>query len=307
MIRLALVAAGGLILALTGASVVGIWLSPFELAQNFAPHLLMLGIATLAFLSCFRLWRWAGATLLCLTWHAYLYLPNSGAGPWKTMPNIGRLLLVETSSQRMIDYARDVAPELIVVADRSDGSHDHLPDLLPLYPNAVGLDAASGKAILAKSEVQLEPVPSAAGDQLPILLAHATVGDKRFYIVVVHLARPFPLGPIGLQREQARLIGEVVSKLEDPVLMLGDFNAAPWTTTMAKLNDGNRFRFDLGAATWPAWAPARLRLPLDQLLMSGKLVGVAKAGPDLGSSHLPVIATLGLWTDASPPDTPSAQ
>ena len=133
MIRLALVAAGGLILP-SRARVSSASGFPFELAQNFAPHLLMLGIATLAFLSCFRLWRWAGATLLCLTWHAYLYLPNSGAGPGRQCRILAGCFLVETSSQRMIDYARDVAPELIVVADRSDGSHDHLPDLLPLLP-----------------------------------------------------------------------------------------------------------------------------------------------------------------------------
>jgi endonuclease/exonuclease/phosphatase family metal-dependent hydrolase len=59
------------------------------------------------------------------------------------------------------------------------------------------------------------------------------------------------------------------------------------------------FRRAVRRRTWPAWRP---HSQLDHLLVSDQVtVEAASVGPDLGSDHLPVRATLSLPTPGTPP------
>ena len=49
--------------------------------------------------------------------------------------------------------------------------------------------------------------------------------------------------------------------------------------------------------TWPAFLPMPARIPIDHVMTgSGLRVVERTVGPDLGSDHRPVIATIG-WDD----------
>jgi endonuclease/exonuclease/phosphatase (EEP) superfamily protein YafD len=84
-------------------------------------------------------------------------------------------------------------------------------------------------------------------------------------------------------------------QLGPDLVLMGDFNAAPWTRIQQRLRRDSRLdNAGVLAPSWPAWAPALLRLPIDHVLSRGELrVLRMKAGPAVGSDHRPVEAVLG--------------
>jgi endonuclease/exonuclease/phosphatase (EEP) superfamily protein YafD len=75
---------------------------------------------------------------------------------------------------------------------------------------------------------------------------------------------------------------------------MGDFNSTPWSTLQqafrAATGLDNRGRL---AFTWPSWAPAVFRLPIDQIFVRGGVVARnTRSGPPVGSDHLPIEADI---------------
>jgi len=88
------------------------------------------------------------------------------------------------------------------------------------------------------------------------------------------------------------LVGHA-GKLGDRLILVGDFNAAPWSWQMRRLAavTGLR-RHGTYAASWPTPLPMVL---IDNLLTTPDIKSVSfKTGPSLGSDHLPIVATVAL-------------
>ncbi|NDW03863.1 endonuclease/exonuclease/phosphatase family protein [Jiella pacifica] len=114
-------------------------------------------------------------------------------------------------------------------------------------------------------------------------------------VVSEHLAWPWPFRQ---GRQVAALGEEVLPKLQMPLLIAGDFNAAPWSATVQRYAGASRTTPATGIGpTWlPSALPAPLRrlvgLPLDNVLASDgvRLVSVATE-PATASDHLPILVT----------------
>jgi endonuclease/exonuclease/phosphatase (EEP) superfamily protein YafD len=84
----------------------------------------------------------------------------------------------------------------------------------------------------------------------------------------------------------------------EDVVIMGDLNATPWSYALRTLLDRTGLRdsrrgFGLGAS-WPTWSPF-VRIPIDQLLLGGRVEVLAReVGPELGSDHFPLRATVAL-------------
>lgn len=105
----------------------------------------------------------------------------------------------------------------------------------------------------------------------------------------MHMVKPWYLGMSGTEEDS--LAAQMSHLGGAPVLVMGDFNAAPWSRRMLAIMD----RFGLGGprfpiATWPHRAGA-LGVPLDHLLVGGgvRLTQAQGWGRDMGSNHS------GLW------------
>lgn len=104
--------------------------------------------------------------------------------------------------------------------------------------------------------------------------------------------------PLSRQAGQAGLLAKYLNSLPGDLIVMGDFNSAPWSRVQRAFRDktglGNRAGWDL---TWPSWLYWPLRLPLDHVLARGRLtVTKFAAGPETDSDHLPVVAEVG-WRD----------
>jgi len=104
--------------------------------------------------------------------------------------------------------------------------------------------------------------------------------------------------PLSRQAGQAGRFAKYLNSLPGDLIVMGDFNSAPWGRVQhafrAKTGLDNQAGWDF---SWPSWLYRPLRLPLDHVLTRGHLVVTAfSAGPETDSDHLPVIAEIG-WRD----------
>ena len=87
-----------------------------------------------------------------------------------------------------------------------------------------------------------------------------------------------------------------------PHLIVGDFNATPWSTAFRDMQSaGDLVNSQIGfgrAPTWPAGLGSFGMIPIDHLLHSEALITVYRQiGEANGSDHKPLIVTLG-WREA---------
>ena len=120
-------------------------------------------------------------------------------------------------------------------------------------------------------------------------------GGRPVSVASLHLNWPYPF-------RQERQIGRLenhLRKIPRPVILAGDFNAAPWSHAVARIAaatdtrvaDGLRFSFDIGFRGWWPTVP----VPIDHILLPADLAAVdVMLGPGPGSDHRSVIARLAL-------------
>jgi endonuclease/exonuclease/phosphatase (EEP) superfamily protein YafD len=97
-----------------------------------------------------------------------------------------------------------------------------------------------------------------------------------------------------LQSQQGAAIAQYLAGLTEDLVLMGDFNSVPWSTTH------RAFRAATGlhnegpmVATWPSWGPFWMRLPIDHIFVRGALERRDfRRGPFVGSDHLPVEAEI---------------
>ncbi len=135
---------------------------------------------------------------------------------------------------------------------------------------------------------------------LPSIEARMAQQGRRFIIIGTH-----PMSPGGrgrsMQRDlQLRQLAAHVEQLQEPVLLIGDLNATPWSAGMRLITSGK-----LGFRSLdPPWAPtwrARwpIAVPIDHALVAAPLVITRRAvGPEVGSDHRPIDVTVG-WAKRS--------
>jgi endonuclease/exonuclease/phosphatase (EEP) superfamily protein YafD len=130
---------------------------------------------------------------------------------------------------------------------------------------------------------------------LPTITASVGVAGTHFDAIVTHPIPPMSSADVERQRRQLDLIA-ARARTADPVIVMGDFNATPWSRPFRRFVDRSGLcdsRAGYGIqASFPAMS-AVLRIPIDHVLVSCSIgVRDRRIGRDVGSDHLPVIVDL---------------
>ena len=132
-----------------------------------------------------------------------------------------------------------------------------------------------------------------------LVSARIRVGGTPITVASVHLFLPFPYG----QQAQVERLRGALAVLRPPVLIAGDFNAAPWSHTVEMVAQASRTRVVPGLRMT---IPTDLRLiphvplPIDQVLVSPDLeVARIAVAPHMGSDHWPLIDRIVIDASAS--------
>lgn len=220
----------------------------------------------------------------------------------------GRTLKVVTFNMAWIDRPIDnvtsfllsEAPDLILLQEVTPRHATALRSKLHhAYPHihACTLARACSLMVLSRQPWKEAGEEHRANDKPEIIWVR--FDDARFgalHISGVHTAWPFR------PQAQAEQISTLVARaksLQTPAIFAGDFNLTPWSYQM------QRFQFATGMRrhamflrSWPTDGQLHLPMPsflIDHVLSTPDIrTASIRIGPNLGSDHLPVVATLAL-------------
>lgn len=154
--------------------------------------------------------------------------------------------------------------------------------------------AVGGQAVLSR-------LPKAPGqsegcaDRKGMAWMRVLAGGQQVTVASLHLYWPYPFS----QGRQLGRLEDPLKNLPRPVILAGDFNAAPWSfavdrvaqATGTTVAGGLRFSFDIRINSW---APP-IAMPIDHILLPQDLTPlVVRLGPGPGSDHRSVVAELAL-------------
>jgi len=205
------------------------------------------------------------------------------------------LLNTNENGRQIVDYLMAADADVVALMEaRPVGEFE--AELASKYPyrSACAEQGPCDTVLLSKtplSSVQVRGLGTVWANRL--IAAQTEIGGKAVNVVVAHLVKPyfdqFAIEEVGRLRR-------IMERIEGPLVVAGDFNAAAWSDNIARLID--RAGLAPGPsypATWPVEL-GPLGVPIDNILTRAPLVIQSiEAIPDpMGSNHRGLIAELGL-------------
>lgn len=303
------IAARGLaLLALASVlSFAGAWWWVLDLLSHFHAIYLLLAATAAAGFAALR-WRTLALWAVALTaFEAALVLPlylNAASAP---EPHAGapRLRVVSYNmlhgNPHTAAAARHVAgleADVVVLLEATAPQLQAFTTALPgWHAIAEPRDDAFGIAVLSRRAPSSARVVMPGPRWMPAIELRLPLGDRSVTIFAVHPPPPVSEGHTRTRDELLRTVTRWAAASEGPVLVVGDLNATPWSSTLRGiLGEGplrSTQRFGLHA-TWPAGLGA-LGLPIDHVLVSGPLHPVSRSiEPAFGSDHQMLLVELAL-------------
>ena len=134
---------------------------------------------------------------------------------------------------------------------------------------------------------------------VPALSARVTIGDQSLRVATLHTMSPTSALRMRLRTEQMNEVGDRLKSVDEPSILMGDFNCTPWSpflTDLAKTCGYRDSRQGQGyLASWNVELPWVFWIPIDHALVSEKIhVHDRHTGQACGSDHLPTIMEISI-------------
>lgn len=173
---------------------------------------------------------------------------------------------------------------------------DELQRLAEVYPYRAACDREETCDIIMLSKTPLEDVAVVSLSEFSpqrTIFAVSEIGGQRVNLVAVHLTKPYF---DYADQIEAWVLSRQLERLEGPVVMAGDFNAAPWSCNLQRLaaNAGLVHAPDY-PATWPTEA-GPLGVPIDNAFTRAPAIveSVAALADPMGSNHRGIVARIAI-------------
>lgn len=298
------------VLAVTVAGWCGGWYWLLDIASHFRWYWLLAALTGLA--ACIR-WR-RPVAIACLgaaalangrdLLPAWLPPPPPSASPDHPTPDVYVISVnvhrLNDSPAATVAYLRDRRPDMVAVLEVEDAWAAVLDELGDVFPHRVihPRDDNFGIALLSRWPLGEVAVEGLGGSPFPSVLATAAHPAGPLRIVATHPMPPWNSRYAALMVDQFDAVAAAVAASPVPCLVMGDFNATPWSHAFRRLIARSGLKdTSLGRGLQPTWN-ARLpapRIPIDHILAPADVAVVRRSvGPDIGSDHLPVEAVLRL-------------
>ena len=196
---------------------------------------------------------------------------------------------------RTVQAIRQADADAILLMEVDRAWMDALAPLRADYPHARALilDRGFGIALLSRLPLDHAEIRTIGPANLPSVIARFRWEHASVSLIGTHPLSPIRPRHARLRDEQMRALAHHISGLEGPVLLLGDFNMTSWSPVFTEVLQRTGLRDSrVGHGlqpSWPAFA-ASLGIPIDHCLVSRHVtVHRRRAGPSVGSDHLPVL------------------
>jgi endonuclease/exonuclease/phosphatase (EEP) superfamily protein YafD len=276
---------------------------PFVLFEHFRLQYVMLGAVVVVAAAALRVRAYFDVALIATLGHllpiAADLTTNRRVVPSDAVPIRVLVLNVHTSSSsfdRVKQLIADENPDVIGLIEVDDRWLAAVAPAVAGYTGRIEHPRPDNFGVALYARGKLVGSVAELGSRLPNVTADVTLGDARFHVILTHPIPPVSPAALAQQETQLDAVGELARKKMAPVLIMGDFNATPWSRPFRRLLDRSGLcdsRAGFGVqASFPA-SSSIMRIPIDHLLASCS-VGVRerRIGTDVGSDHLPVIVDL---------------
>lgn len=262
-------------------------------------------------------WQWLFlAGLLLFTslsaWHRkqWAYLLLAAPLPWLTASapapsaiagspvlnvfaaNVG---LHNDDPQPLLDWMETLGADIAVLAEVSPAYATALKSKSQFaYSRVVASSGPFGLAMLSRYPlVDVEILRDI--DDIPRIHATLIWQDHDVTVTAIHPMPPLSAHYNHARNATLRTAAQEASSRQAPGLLLGDFNASPWSSAMRGLREARYYRATGLRPTWPAALGGIVGVPIDQVLVTDHwAVNAAGTGPVLDSDHIPVWASISL-------------
>lgn len=279
------------------------WL--FDFAANFRAHLaVVLVLVALAYSLLFS--KATGLFFMGIAMiNALLVLPLYTSGQAEAEGDdsmtivsfsVGQRASIRDATFRWIDQ---VDADVVILLDSTNAFID-LEELVEPYKpqNDLPADRSFGITVLTKESVETELI-RASEIRDTFVRVEASIGDQPVVIYAVKSRPASNASDSDLRDEYLAEIGRMARRETDPTVIVGDFQATPWSHAFQDLKTSADFENSMDGfglqTTWPADRWAFFRIPVDHLLHTSELTTIDRyLGPAFGVDHRPLVVKLGV-------------
>lgn len=208
---------------------------------------------------------------------------------------------VLTGNSRASEAAQhivDLAPDIAIIME-TPGIEAYLGAIADALPYRIGCETSPECDISLHSRLPLKRarmIKLLPFNHQRLVLAEVELEGQTVTIVGIHLSKPYFDHASWIEAGQ---LSQILGEIEGPVVLAGDFNAAPWSDPMVHLTRRRALvPPPYHPATWPARA-GPLGVPIDNMFTSGSArINDIEAGHDtFGSNHRYLLARVGLYSE----------
>ena len=293
----------------------GRWGWLLDLCNHFRFQCAVVLLATTAGLLLLRSWKMGAVSVVGLAINLFFVLPLYLGSPGEAKAGEPTFTVMQfnvntgnTNHAGVIAEIESHAPDLLFVLEVNKRWIDALKVGLTEYEIVTTSPRADnfGMACFARNKDKAfsiegsNTIQSPVGTgSIPMIELSLRVNGQPLKVLGIH-----PLPPIRVDYASARdsllaKAGLWAAIQNDSCIIVGDFNATPWSTAFRDLQStGDLVNSQVGfgrAPTWPAGLGSLGMIPIDHLLHSEVFVTVDRTiGEANGSDHRPLIVELGL-------------
>ena len=193
---------------------------------------------------------------------------------------------VRTSDADLV-FLAEVTPRLAGLLDEADLPFEFVAGTPPSTPIGIVALARPGTATGRLTNLGVSEVPA--------VLVQTELGGEPIEILGFHTSSPGEQRRSADRNDQLAAAGALVAERTTPMILVGDFNATPWTPALRRLLNTGLVDAQRGRGvdgSWPAgWGP--FQIPIDHVLHTPELTSTAFAfGDSVGSDHESLRATI---------------
>ncbi len=157
-------------------------------------------------------------------------------------------------------------------------------------------DRRFGITVLAKTDVTTELLRLGSAND-PVIRVETMLDDRPIVIYSVHSRPATSEAGTTMRNSLLAQVAELVGDEVDPVVVIGDLNATPWSSAFRTLQGDADLVNSLDGyglqPTWPGDLWFGLTIPIDHMLHTQELTTTdRRIGPSLGSDHRPLQVTV---------------
>ena len=195
-----------------------------------------------------------------------------------------------------VAWIRGSDPDLVVATEMSPRHVEQMAEAMADYPFQMlePREHPFGMVVYSRYPISGEAITELPGGTSPasgpiMMTMDVQPPVRTLHVVGLHVFPPITPRRLAWRNEQLATAGHILAEIDGPKLVVGDFNATPWSAGLRAFQSDNDLLGFNTQPTWPVWL-GFAGIPIDHAFVSPDLrILEIRTGPDIGADHWPVL------------------